>query len=62
MRSSAFSRVAIEQAKDSRTCPGAPKAEPGTTATSASVIRRSTNAVSSAMPSRAIACSAFANA
>ena len=62
MRSMAFFSVSRLQAKDSRMCPGAPKAEPGTTATSPSVSSTSAKSVSDAQPIDAMACETSANA
>ena len=45
MRSSALASVSRLQAKDSRRCPGAPKPEPGTPATSASLSMNSAEGV-----------------
>ena len=50
------------QAKDSRTWPGAPKPEPGTTATPASFSSSSANSPSSRQPSAAMARDTSANA
>src|ERR1700733_3720688 len=62
MRSIAFSSVCLLQAKDRRMWHGAPKPEPGTTATPALLIRYSEKALSSRRPRLAIAPRTSANA
>src|ERR1700688_2587254 len=62
VRSIAFSSICLLQAKDRRMWPGAPKPEPGTTATPALLIRYSEKALSSRRPRLAIAPRTSANA
>src|SRR5580658_2322910 len=50
IRAAASSKVFMSVAKDRRICPGAPKPDPGTTATPACTSRNSANSLSSLMP------------